>query len=38
MRRDSERFLASGCHGHLSKPIDVKTFISQVEEIVAARK
>jgi CheY-like chemotaxis protein len=38
MRGDRERFLASGCHGYLSKPIDVKTFIAQVEEIVRARK
>jgi two-component system, cell cycle response regulator DivK len=37
MRGDRERFLAAGCHGYISKPIDVKTFVAQVQEIVRAR-
>lgn len=31
MRGDRERFLAGGCDGYLAKPIDVKTFIKDVE-------
>lgn len=38
MRGDRERFLAAGCDGYISKPINVKTFVSEVEEILRGRK
>jgi CheY-like chemotaxis protein len=31
MRGDRDRFLEAGCDGYISKPIDVKTFISSIE-------
>jgi two-component system, cell cycle response regulator DivK len=31
MRGDRERFLEGGCDGYLAKPIDVKTFVRDVE-------
>ena len=31
MRGDKDRFLEAGCDGYISKPIDVKTFISAIE-------
>jgi CheY-like chemotaxis protein len=31
MRGDKDRFLDAGCDGYISKPIDVKTFISSIE-------
>jgi CheY-like chemotaxis protein len=31
MRGDKDRFLEAGCDGYISKPIDVKTFISSME-------
>ncbi len=31
MRGDRERFLAGGCDGYLSKPIDTSTFVRDVE-------
>jgi len=37
MRGDRERFLAAGCHGYISKPIDVKTFVAEIEAIQRAR-
>lgn len=37
MRGDRERFLAAGCHGYISKPIDVKSFVAEVETIHAGR-
>jgi CheY-like chemotaxis protein len=38
MRGDEERFLAAGCHGYISKPINVKTFEAQIEAIIRGRK
>jgi CheY-like chemotaxis protein len=31
MRGDRDRFLDAGCDGYISKPIDVKTFLSSIE-------
>ena len=31
MRGDRDRFLEAGCDGYISKPIDVKTFLSSIE-------
>lgn len=36
MRGDRERFLQGGCDGYIAKPIDVKTFIADVEAALAA--
>ncbi len=33
MHGDRERLLAAGCHGYISKPIDVKTFVAEIEAI-----
>ena len=38
MRGDEDRFLAAGCHGYISKPIDVKTFAAQIEAIIHGRQ
>lgn len=32
MRGDKDRFLEAGCDGYISKPIDVKTFVSAIEQ------
>ncbi len=32
MRGDKERFLAGGCTGYIPKPIDPKTFVSEVRQ------
>jgi CheY-like chemotaxis protein len=32
MRGDRDRFLEAGCDGYISKPIDVKTFVSSIEK------
>ena len=32
MRGDRDRFLEAGCDGYISKPIDVKTFISSLQQ------
>lgn len=32
MRGDKDRFLDAGCDGYISKPIDVKTFLSSIEQ------
>ena len=31
MRGDKDRFLEAGCDGYISKPIDVKTFLSSIQ-------
>ena len=36
MRGDKDRFLEAGCDGYISKPIDVKTFISSIEQYLPA--
>jgi len=35
MRGDKDRFLDAGCDGYISKPIDVKTFLSSIEQYIA---
>jgi len=35
MRGDKERFLAGGCDGYISKPIDTKTFAAEVARYLA---
>jgi CheY-like chemotaxis protein len=32
MRGDKDRFLEAGCDGYISKPIDVKTFLTAIEQ------
>lgn len=34
MRGDKDRFLEAGCDGYISKPIDVKTFLSSIEQFI----
>jgi CheY-like chemotaxis protein len=34
MRGDKDRFLEAGCDGYISKPIDVKTFLSSIERFI----
>ena len=34
MRGDKDRFLEAGCDGYISKPIDVKTFITSIEQYI----
>ena len=34
MRGDKDRFLDAGCDGYISKPIDVKTFLSSIEQYI----
>jgi CheY-like chemotaxis protein len=34
MRGDRDRFLEAGCDGYISKPIDVKSFLSAIEQYV----
>jgi two-component system cell cycle response regulator DivK len=36
MRGDRERFIEGGCDGYIAKPIDVKTFIKEIEQAIAA--
>ncbi len=36
MRGDRERFLAAGCDGYISKPIDVATFAGEVEKYLSS--
>jgi len=35
MRGDRERFLQGGCDGYIPKPIDVKTFVREIEAALA---
>ena len=32
MRGDKDRFLEAGCDGYISKPIDVKTFLTSIRQ------
>jgi CheY-like chemotaxis protein len=32
MRGDRDRFLEAGCDGYISKPIDVKTFLTSIRQ------
>jgi CheY-like chemotaxis protein len=36
MRGDRDRFLEAGCDGYISKPIDVKTFLSSIRMYLRA--
>jgi two-component system, cell cycle response regulator DivK len=36
MRGDRERFIAGGCDGYISKPINVDTFVAEVFALLAA--
>lgn len=38
MQGDRERFIASGCNGYISKPVNVGTFIEQVEAVLTAAR
>jgi len=37
MRGDKERFLAGGCDGYISKPINTKTFVTEVRGYLEAQ-
>jgi CheY-like chemotaxis protein len=37
MRGDKDRFLQAGCDGYISKPIDVRTFLSSVSSFIPSR-
>ena len=34
MRGDEDRFLEAGCDGYISKPIDVKTFLTSIRSYI----
>jgi CheY-like chemotaxis protein len=36
MRGDRDRFLEAGCDGYISKPIDVKTFLTSIRSYLRA--
>src|ERR1041385_6103708 len=38
MRGDKDRFLEAGCDGFISKPIDVKTFLTSIEQYIDGRR
>jgi two-component system, cell cycle response regulator DivK len=38
MRGDKERFLAAGCDGYLSKPIDVGSFVQSVRSFLTTAR
>jgi FOG: CheY-like receiver len=35
MRGDRDRFLEAGCDGYISKPIDVKTFLTSIRQWIS---
>ena len=35
MRGDRERFLAGGCDGYISKPINAATFVDEIVAVLA---
>lgn len=37
MTGDRERFLAAGCDGYISKPIDVDTFVDEISQYLPDR-
>lgn len=37
MKGDEERFRAAGCDGYIAKPIRYKTFLGQVQQMLARR-
>ena len=37
MKGDREKFLAGGCDGYISKPIDVETFVDEVRALMPSR-
>jgi hypothetical protein len=37
LRRFGWRGFATGCHGYISKPINVKTFVAEIETIQHGR-
>ncbi len=37
MTGDRERFLAAGCDGYISKPIDVDTFVDEISQFLPGR-
>ena len=38
MARDKEKALEAGCVGYISKPIDVRSFVSTMEQFMIAPK
>ncbi len=38
MRADEQRVREAGCEGYLSKPIQMRSFLAKVEELVGDRK
>jgi two-component system cell cycle response regulator DivK len=34
LRGDRERFLSQGCDGYLSKPIEIRTFVAEVDSFL----
>lgn len=37
MKGDAERALAAGCDGYITKPIDTRTFVDELSELLAER-
>lgn len=38
MEGDKEKILDAGCDGYIAKPINTRTFISEIESIIAGRR